>query len=470
MAFLKTLWRWLDDRTGLSKTIEPLTRHPVPPESASLRRGWWYLFGIATLTAFLVQIITGIGLAFQYVPSPANAYDSLGFITSTAPLGRLLRGIHYFGASAMIIFIGLHMARVFLTGSYKFPREVNWLSGVALMGLTLVMGFTGQTLRWDQDGIWSLIVGAEQAGRVPWIGAWLAHFLLAGPTINGETLTRIFAFHVLLVPGVIIGILALHLYLVIHNGISEAPRSGRPVDPKTYRAWYHNLVEQHGVPYFPDAAWHEMLAGVGLIVLLVVLAATFGPPAVGNPPDLTAIEAQPRPDWYFLWIYALFALMRPEIERWVIFLGPLIAGAVVVLLPFVANKGERSPMRRPWAIGIVIVVFLSVGTFWHTGAVAPWSPKFDAQPLSATQIGSTNPQIVTGARLFHDEGCEYCHKVAGQGGTRGPDLTDVADRLSSGDITVSIAAGPGNMPSYLNQLTPDQMQAIVAFLESKKTR
>src|SRR5487761_603766 len=360
MRLLQIAWLWLDDRTGLAKVIEPLTRHPVPAETASVRKGWWYLFGVATLVSFIVQVVTGTGLALRYVPSPAHAYDSLVFITQGALLGRVLRGIHYFGASAMIIFVGIHMARVFLTGSYKFPREVNWLSGLALLALTVIMGFTGQTLRWDQNGLWSLFVGAEQAGRVPVVGTWLARFLLGGPTINGETLTRIFAFHVLFVPAMIFAVMGFHLYLVLHNGISEPPKSGRPVDPKTYRSWYKDLVTKTGVPYFPDAAWHEIVAGVGLIAVLLALGIIFGPPQVGQPPDPTLIQAQPRPDWYFLWLYALLAMMRPEFERWAIVLGPPIIAIVLILLPFLGNRGERSPLRRPWSIGIVVAVAVSV--------------------------------------------------------------------------------------------------------------
>src|SRR5438270_210304 len=164
-------------------------KHPVPP-----RTGWKYVFGSATLFAFLIQVFTGIALATAYVSSAGQAYDSLQWITHHAFLGHLLRGMkwithhaflghllrgmHYFGASAMVLLVGIHMIRTFLTGSYKFPRELNWVVGVVLLGLTILMGFTGQLLRWDQNGVWSTIVAAEQAGRVPVIGPWLARFLM----------------------------------------------------------------------------------------------------------------------------------------------------------------------------------------------------------------------------------------------------------------------------------------------------
>ena len=188
---LQQLWAVVDDRTGLSALIGPILRHPVPPDAK-----WAYVFGSATLTALLVQVVTGMVLATIYVSSANEAYQSLQFITNDALFGRLVRGMHFYGASAMVLLVGIHAAQTFLHGSYKFPREVNWLSGVGLLGLTLAMGFTGQLLRWDQNAIWSVVVGAEQAARAPFVGTAMARFLLAGETIGGATLSRFFAFHV----------------------------------------------------------------------------------------------------------------------------------------------------------------------------------------------------------------------------------------------------------------------------------
>src|SRR6476469_6772155 len=187
MKVAKSLWGWFDDRTGLGDLVRPLLLHPVPPDT-----GWAYTLGSATLMAFIVQVTTGIALATAYVTSTADAYNSLQFITNDAPFGHLLRGMHFWGASAMVLLIGLHTLRTFLYGSYKFPREVSWLTGAVLLLLTIGLAFTGQLLRWDQTAYWSVIVGAKQADQLPLLGPALAAFVRAGNTIGGATLSRFF--------------------------------------------------------------------------------------------------------------------------------------------------------------------------------------------------------------------------------------------------------------------------------------
>jgi ubiquinol-cytochrome c reductase cytochrome b subunit len=461
--FLKNLYAAFDDRTGLSDTIRPIVKHLVPPGT-----GWWYVFGSATLFAFIIQVVTGIALATMYIPSTEHAYQTIQFITQDATLGRLLRGIHFFGASAMVVLIGIHMVRVFLTAAYKFPREVNWLSGVILLALTLGMAFTGQLLRWDQNAFWSVIVGAEQAGRAPLIGKYLAQFIIAGNTVGGATLTRFFAFHVFFIPAVIFGLVGFHLYLVLRNGISEPPKPGEVVEPKTYRTRYQDLLKRKGVPFWPDVAWRDAVFGALVVFAVVALGLIFGPPAIGKPPDPTIIQANPRPDWYLLWYFALLALIPPWAENYVIIGAPLIGGLALFLLPFISNRGERSPLRRPWSIGIVLGVVLMVGTLLIIGNESPWSPDFNAKPLTSSVIGASSRPLYDGAQLFYQKGCQYCHAIAGDGGKRGPDLTTVGSRLTKDEMTIRILNGGVNMPAFANNITPDELAKILAFLQSRK--
>lgn len=464
MSLSQRLWMWVDDMTGFSKTVKPVLLHLVP---RTKKTRWLYVLGSATLVVFLLQVVTGIALSSAYVTGSGQAYESLQFITRSQ-LGRFLRGLHDIGASAMIILIGLHAIRTYLMGSYKYPRQMNWLTGAVLLLLTLLMAFTGQLLRWDQNGFWTAVVAAEQAGKVPLLGPWLAHFILAGETAGGATLSRFFAAHVFFIPACIFLVLALHLYLVLYHGISEPPRAGDPVDPRTYRRRYQQLLEREGVPFWPDAAWRDLFFAVLVVAVIVGLALVVGPARLGKPPDPTLVDASPRPDWYFLWYFAFLSVIPRYTERWVIVLGPLVFGLFLLLLPLVAPKGERSPLRRPWAILIVAGIVGMIGYYTHVGMVAPWAPRLDVPPLPPEVVKAASGPVAEGAQLFHRKGCEFCHRIAGYGGLAGPDLTDVGDRLTEKQIRTRIYAGGAKMPAYAKLLAPSEIDALVAFLSSRR--
>src|SRR5271170_4502987 len=195
MHWLRVVGRWFDARLSVSATLMPMLRHPIPRAAAG-PMGWWYIFGSASLTLLLVQILTGIGLALVYVPAADQAYESLLFLNYEQPLGWFLRALHYYAGSGMVVLVLVHMTQVFLHGAYKYPRELTWIVGVVLLGCTLGMFFTGQVLRWDPDAYWGLAVGGSMAGRVPSAGPTVVEWLLGGAIIGGDSLSRFFALHV----------------------------------------------------------------------------------------------------------------------------------------------------------------------------------------------------------------------------------------------------------------------------------
>ncbi|MDE3193296.1 MAG: cytochrome b N-terminal domain-containing protein [Chloroflexota bacterium] len=465
---MRRLLRWLNERLELQDSLVPLVDHPVPRELGS-RVGWFYVFGSVTLALFIVQVVTGVALAMTYVPAPISAYDSLRFITDDAVLGRLVRGIHYWGAAAMVILVLVHMTQVFLFGAHRYPRELNWMSGSILLLLTLAMAFTGQLLRWDQDAYWAVVVAAEQVGRVPLIGDLMAHVVVAGNDVGGATLTRFFATHVFLIPALIFGLIGVHLYLVVKRGISEPPKPGQGVDRATYKERYEAVLAQ-GIPFYPEVVWRDVVVAFGAVAIVVALAATVGPVALGQPPDPTVILADPRPDWYFLGYFALLALIPPDAETVVIVLLPLLAFAFLFLLPLARPFGERHWSRRPGAVAVVAIPFIAYVALIVAGEQSPWSPILTrTASLPPAVTAGLDAQQRRGADLFLSKGCWSCHMIDGSGGRKGPDLSRIAARQSPDRIVQRIlSGGGGNMPSYAATISPQDLADLTAFLETRR--
>ena len=211
---------WLEERSGLIGGVRYFLFRKVPGDI-----NWMQTLGSATLTAFLVQAITGVILAMYYKPDPASAYSSIVNITDHVTLGWLVRGMHRWGASVFIILMFLHMGRVFLFGAYKYPRELNWIVGVLLLVMGMMEGFTGYLLPFDQTAYWATVVGINLNGTAPFLGPFLAQVLRSGGEISGDTLSRFYSIHMLLIPGGIMALIGLHLYLVVRLGVTSPPWS-----------------------------------------------------------------------------------------------------------------------------------------------------------------------------------------------------------------------------------------------------
>jgi len=211
---------WLEERSGLVGGIRYFLFRKVPGDTT-----WWHTLGSATLTAFLVQLVTGVILAMYYKPDPQNAHSSIDHITNDLTLGWLVRGMHRWGASVFIILMFMHMGRVFLFGAYKYPRELNWIVGVLLLATGLFEGLTGYLLPFDQTAYWATVVAVNINGTAPFLGPYLASVLRGGAEIGPDTLARFYSLHMLLVPGALMGLIGLHLYLVVRLGVSSPPWS-----------------------------------------------------------------------------------------------------------------------------------------------------------------------------------------------------------------------------------------------------
>src|SRR6516164_258259 len=289
MRVIEQIGQWFDWRLQLAAPIREAAEHPVPRNTAS----WFYVFGSAALTVFLLQLVTGILLALIYVPSGNEAWSSLQALNHDVTLGWFIRAMHGWGSNFMVAIVLIHMVQVFLFGAYKFPRELTWVLGVFLLLLTLGMAFTGQVLRFDQDAYWGLGIGASIASRVPVVGPWSVNLLLGGPIIAGATLSRFFALHVFVIPGLLIAFVGVHLLMVLKLGINEWPMPGRLVRRATYIAEYHQLTKKDGAPFVPYAVWKDIFAAAMVVARVTVCAAFFGPFGPTGQPDPTIIQTVP---------------------------------------------------------------------------------------------------------------------------------------------------------------------------------
>ncbi|MFQ5491263.1 MAG: cytochrome bc complex cytochrome b subunit [Phycisphaerae bacterium] len=324
----------------------------LPPHT-----GWWHVFGSLALLTFISQVVTGILLLLYYRPTLKEAHESIRYITGEVPFGWLIRQIHAWGATLMMMAVLIHMTRTYFMGSFKKPREFTWVLGVFLFLLTMVFGFTGYLLPWNQLSYWATTVGTEVVGAVPWVGEQLKETLLGGKTVGQETLSRFFVFHVALLPWALFGLVALHLVLMrVHNlATMEDVDKEKPFSPLS------------GVPFWPVHMAKEACVAVVCFGVLFTLSVLY-PWEIGEPADPLETPEGIKPEWYFLPTYQLLKYFSGHLGK---VIGIMVSGVPFLLMflwPFIERSPGRHPSRRKWAVALgifAVVLALFFGILGH---------------------------------------------------------------------------------------------------------
>jgi ubiquinol-cytochrome c reductase cytochrome b subunit len=430
------LFDWLESRTGLRSARKHLLDEPLPPGV-----GWWFVTGSVILLLLTVQFVTGVVLAMYYVPSPEFAYDSIRYIMEQVTFGRIVRGLHFFGASFIVIAAIIHMLRVVALGSYKKPREATWLTGVLLLLLILGFALTGYLLPWDQKAYWATTVTINIAKSGP-AGEFIAGLLQGGTSLGSLTLLRWYAAHVFLLPAALILFVVAHLYLMRRHGISGAlkPVAGEPK------------------PFYPYHALKDTIAGAVVFALLLTFAVVFQPPLdeIADPTDANYI---PRPEWYFLSLFQLLKYFPGPLEPVATMLIPGLVVALLLLLPFLDRRPDRHWAKRPLVttgfglIGLGIVVLTYLG--------------YQDTPAHADPSRWT-PLAIAGREFAADERCVSCHRdgAAANPVSRMRILHDPEWLFSHAKDPQVIA--PGLRPAPQGGMTDSQARSLIALM--KKVR
>lgn len=412
MSVRRTIADWLDDRLGTRAIGEALFARKIPRGT-----GWIYTLGSVTLFLFLLQAATGMFLATSYSPSPDHAYDSVRYISEEAPFGWLVRGLHVWGASAMVLAVVLHMLRTFVTGAYKYPRETSWVTGVVLLLLVLGFGFTGYLLPWNQTAYWATSVGVSIAAQAPILGPAIAALLRGGEDLGAQTLARFYAFHVLFLPAAILAIVSAHLFMVVRQGISAPPV--REKEPPTLdlaterqREKARYLAEKEaGHSFYPYSLAKDAVA-VLIVFAVVGLLAWLKPPETGDIADPTDTTFNPRPEWYFLFLFQFLKYFPGSLESIAAVVLPSVVIVALLLLPFVDRRMLRHPLDRPVAMTVACGAVVAIVSLTIAGYRSPTLSAYVPRPRLVSE----------GERLFREFHCIHCHSVRGRGGPMGPDL------------------------------------------------
>jgi ubiquinol-cytochrome c reductase cytochrome b subunit len=444
---LARIGAWLDDRTGIETAVRHFLYEEIPASS-----GWQQVFGSVAVFLFLTQAFTGVLLALNYAPTPGDAYNSLRYILTEVTGGRLIRGLHHWGASLMVVTVVLHMAQVFVYGAYKKPREATWIAGVVLLLVTFGFGLTGYLLPWDNRAYWGTVVATRIAGQAPGLGPYLTRLLGGGGAVGVVTFARFYALHTMLLPPLTALLIAGHVYLVRKHGVAPAP--GDESRPK--------------VKFYPQQVFKDTVAIFVAFAILFVLAVAVRVPLerLADPTDTSYI---PRPEWYFLFLFQTLKLFEGPLEIVGSFVLPGLAMLALVLVPFIDRSQLVRVRQRVLAVGVLALA--AIGWTGLTVAAVATTPP----PSAVAQVDYSAPTgwldlsapEMAGIGYFRNENCAGCH-TAGDGAAKiGPDLAARPIRRDAAwlieHFKAPAAQRPGSsMPAV--QLTGAQMNSLAAFL------
>ncbi len=435
------LGRWLDERTGVPTAFNKFLDKEIPSSA-----GWPQALGSVALFLFFTQAFTGVLLAINYAPTPGEAYYSLEYIVTAITAGRMVRGLHHWGASMMVVVVVLHMTRVFLYGAYKKPREVTWAAGVGLLLATLAFGLTGYLLPWDNRAYWGTVVTTQVVSQAPVLGRYVQRLMGAESGIGAVTFARFYTLHTLILPAATFSLVAFHVYLVRRHGV--APDPNKQGSPKRF---------------FPTQAFKDTCAIFAAFAILFVLAATVEVPLerLADPTDTTYI---PRPEWYFLFLFQALRLFSGITEVIGTVLLPALAVAALFAVPFFDRSRPRRLTEHTGAIAIVVLC--AAGWAALTAAAVLTAPR--QKPIhSGEPWAQLTPPQLAGFGYYRESGCSTCHNLSDGPPKAGPNLAQLGTMLLTGETVAHFNARLTNtqleaVVSLLHRLTPDNAEALSA--------
>ena len=441
---MRTVIDWLEHRTGIETAIKDFLYEDIPDSS-----GWHQVLGSMALFSFLIQVVTGILLAFNYAPTPGDAYNSLKYIVTELTAGSLIRGLHHWGASMMIVIVVCHMIQVVVYGAYKKPREATWMVGVVLLLLTLAFGLTGYLLPWDNRAYWGTVVTTQIMGQAPIAGPYLSRLLGGSNGVGVVTFARFYAMHVLLLPPLTMLLIGVHVYLVRKHGVAPAVVETKP--PKKF---------------FPEQVFKDTLAIFAGFMLLFFMAIVVKVPleSLADPTDTTYV---PRPEWYFLFLFQTLKFLPGALEV----VGSTILPGLAILALFCAPFIDRGPMLkiRQRTVAIGIVVLAAIGWSGLTAAAYITTPKnlVTAGGEGVAGWGKLTAPELAGLGYYRQEKCAACHLPGGKSGI-GPSLTKSPEEHRSATWLIPFFKQPAkvipgsSMPPVT--LSTAQTNSLAAFV------